>query len=119
MIIQVIDCLRKFFKYVLSVTTLRNQVAFYTGGSQPEWRDVETERLPSPTILLKAALVDNTIFVTSGTDDRNNGFTSILSWDPSTESWQPAGNLSVGRFGHAAVAVPSSIIESECSANNS
>ena len=44
-----------------------------------------------------------------------NDFTAILSWDPSTESWQEAGNLAVGRANHAAVAVPSLIIESECS----
>ena len=34
---------------------------------------------------------------------------------PSTESWQPAGNLVYGRADYAAVVVLSSIIESGCS----
>ena len=94
-------------------------MALYTGGSQLEWREVETGKLPSPRWGLRASLVDNTIFVTGGHGGwwvGGYGLTSILSWDPATESWQPAGDLKVGRCGHAAVAVPSSIIESECSA---
>ena len=38
----------------------------------------------------------------------------ILRWDPLTEAWEQAGNLAVERSWHAAVAIPSSIIESEC-----
>ena len=91
-------------------------MAFYTGGSQLEWREVESGKLPTPRMALRAALVDNIIFVTGGWDDDHNGLTSILSWDPSTESWQQAADLAVGRYRHAAVAVPSAIIESECSA---
>ena len=90
-------------------------MAIYTGGSQLEWREVETGNLPTPRYYLRAATVDNIIFVTGGLDDDINGLTAILSWDPSTESWQPAGDLDVGRYRHAAVAVPSSILESECS----
>ena len=110
------DCLqRKFVKYVLSLTidTLHKQVALYTGGSQLEWREVESGKLPSPRRGLRASLVDNTIFVAGGWDYDK---TSILSWDPASESWQPAGDLKVGRGFHAAVAIPSSIVESECSA---
>ena len=82
---------------------------------------METGQLPSPRVGLKAALVDNTIFVTGGVDtyafdhDYASPITSILSWDPSSESWHPAGDLAVPRFYYAALAVPSSIIESECS----
>ena len=78
---------------------------------------METGKLPSPRYNLRAVLVDNTIFVTGGVDYPDfNHSTSILSWDPSTESWQLAGYLAVWREAHAAVAIPSSIVESECSA---
>ena len=88
-------------------------MAIYTGVSQLEWREVETGNLPTPREYLRAATVDNIIHVTGGYN--GNRLTAILSWDPSTESWQEAGNLKVGRYWHAAVAVSSSIIESECS----
>ena len=62
-------------------------MAIYTGGDRHlEWREVETGHLPTP----------------------RNGLKSL------TESWEQAGNLAVERSWHAAVAVPSSIIESEC-----
>ena len=57
--------------------------------------------------------IENHFFVTAGQND-GDSLTEILVWDPSTESWQHAGDLA--RFSHAAVAIPSSIIESECSA---
>ena len=62
-------------------------------------------------------MVDNIIYVTGGLDgDSSDDYlTSILSWDPSTESWQQAGDLKVARSDHSAVAVLSPIIESECS----
>ena len=91
-----------------------NQVAIYTGGeSQLEWREVETGHLPTARSNLRAAVVDNIIYVIGG----HNGYyslTSILRWDPSNESWQQAGDLKVARSHHAAVAIPSSIIESGC-----
>ena len=89
-----------------------NQVAIYTGGSQLEWR--ETGQFPTARYWLQAVVVDNIIYVTGGSD--GNYLTSILFWDPSTESWQEAGDLKVARHTHAAVAIPSSILESECSA---
>ena len=73
-----------------------------------EWREVEGGELPSPRWILRATLVGDTLFVTGGVD--YNYFTSILSWDPVTESWQAAGDLAVGRYEHAAVAVPDSLI---------
>ena len=96
-----------------------NQVAVYTGGRQLEWREVESGQLPSPRNRMRAVMMDNQIFVTGGQEDRDDDWidlTSILSWDPSTESWHEAGNLAVARSLHGAVAVPSSFVESECSA---
>ena len=96
---------------------LTNQVAIYTGGSQPlEWK--ETGQLPTAGAL-RAVVVDNVLYVTGGDDfddnDYNSALASILSWNPSTETWQPAGELAVARNIHAAVAVPSSILSTECS----
>ena len=90
------------------------QVAIYTAGSQSlMWREVVGGELPTGRSYLRAATFDNVIFVTGGLP---SGSTEILSWDPLTESWRPVGNMKNGRYGHAAVAIPSSIIESECSA---
>merc|ERR1719341_1787164 len=91
------------------------EVAINTGGgSQLEWR--ETGRLPTGRYQLRAAVIENHIYVTGGQGDYNNYLTEILRWDPSSESWQQVGNLGQWRGGHAAVAIPSSIIESQCSA---
>ena len=83
-----------------------------------EWREVEGGKLPQPRprVGLQATLVGDTLFVTGGNGGFGNyGFgerlTSILSWDPVTESWQLAGDLAVAKHSHAAVAVPSSIID--------
>ena len=106
---------------IYNTTTLCHQVATYISGSQLEWREVKSGQLPKPRWWLRAATVDNVIFVTGGEvdvyygyDDDDNDydqFKKILSWDPLTESWQHAGELKVGRYGHAAVAIASSIIE--------
>ena len=98
-----------------STDTLTNQVAVYTAGvSQLEWREVESGKLPSPRGGLRAAMVDNVLYVTGG-EDGHMYLTPILSWDSTNESWEEAGNLVVARSYHAAVAVPSSLIESGCS----
>merc|ERR1712130_1097039 len=80
------------------------EVAVYSSGSQLEWREVEGGQLPSPRAGLRATSVGDVLFVSGGWDG-NNHFTSILSWDPVAESWQPAGELAVARESHAAVAV--------------
>ena len=85
-------------------------MAVYSSGSQLEWREVEGGQLPSPRKGLKAISIGDVLFISGGYDG-NNFFTSILSWDPVAESWQPAGNLAVARSGHAAVAVPTSFVE--------
>ena len=85
-------------------------MAVYSSGSQLEWREVEGGQLPSPRVELRATSVGAILFATGGWDG-NNDLTSILSWDPVAESWQPAGDLAVGREFHAAVAVPTSIVQ--------
>ena len=77
-----------------------------------EWREVEGGELPSPRWILRATLVGDILFVTGGYG--NGYFTSILSWDPVAESWQSAGELAVGRYEHAAVAVPTSTVAIFC-----
>ena len=88
-----------------------------SGANQLMWREVEDGQLPSPRIGLRAAVVDDIIYVTAGDEGGQNYLTSILYWDPSAESWEVAGDLSVARAVHAAVSLPYSIIESGCSAS--
>ena len=61
-------------------------------------------------------MVDNLIYVIGGNND-GNALSSILNWDTVNESWEHAGDLSVARFAHGAVAVPSSVIAFECQAS--
>ena len=86
-----------------------NQVAVYSSGGL-HWREVAGGELPSARRMLRAAMVGDVLHVTGGYD-YNNYYTSILAWDPDTESWQDAGRLNVARSFHAAVAVPDSIIQ--------
>merc|ERR1712037_854030 len=85
------------------------EVAVYSSGSQLEWREVEGGQLPEPRWGLRATLVGEILFVSGGSNV--NYLTSILSWDPVAESWQQAGDLAVGRGDHAAVVVPTSLVE--------
>ena len=80
-----------------------------------EWREVNTGHLPTARQGLRATVIDNHIYVTGGFYGESNHLTKILHWDPSIESWQKAGNLALARSNHAAVAIPSYIVESECS----
>merc|ERR1712218_205482 len=92
------------------------EVAIYTVGSQQlDWR--ETGQLDYARHGPRAAVVDNILYVTGGKnyddDGQANIFNSILSWNPSTETWQQAGQLAEKKYLHAAVAIPSSILPSE------
>ena len=80
-----------------------NQVAVYSSGGL-HWREVEGGELPSARSALRAAMVGDVLHVTGGY--HGTFLTSILAWDPDTESWQDAGELNVGRHNHAAVAIP-------------
>ena len=104
---------KPFFICALSETLKLNQVAFYSWGSQLEWREVEGGELPQPSAGLRATLVGGILFVTGGLD-HGNELASILAWDPVAESWQPAGQLFAARDLHAAVALPASTIAMYC-----
>ena len=86
-------------------------MAFYSSGSQLEWREVEGGELLSPRSNLRATLVEGILFVTGGWDEDFNALTSILSWDSVAECWQAAGDLAVPRVYHAAVAISLSLVQ--------
>jgi len=92
------------------------EVASYTAGSPLTWSEVEGGQLPTPRTGLRASTVNSVLYVSGGEDANNDPVTSILSWDNDSETWTSAGDLKVARHTHAAVAIPSSIIESECPA---
>lgn len=50
-------------------------------------------------------MVNNILYVTGGTNSGDD-LSTILSWNPSEESWTEVGNLKVARGYHAVVAVP-------------
>ena len=90
-------------------------MAVYSSGGQLEWREVEGGELPSPRFFIRATLVGDILFVIGGSADGFNDYlTSILSWDPVTESWQAAGDLAMARNYHAVVAVPTSTVAKFC-----
>ena len=70
----------------------------------------EAGHLPRASYGLRASVIENTIFVTGGSGQPD----SILSWNSMNQSWTKEGTLSVGRYQHAAAAIPLSIIQSEC-----
>jgi len=84
------------------------EVAVYSSGSQLQWREIETGQLPEPNDSMQATLLNDIIYISGGCCFPFKSY--ILSWDPSTETWKDEGDLTVPRAAHAAVAVPSSII---------
>jgi len=93
----------------------RTEVSSYNAGVPLKWR--LSAFLPSPRRGATAAVIGNNIVITGGRDQNHNiVLTTILSWDPVAESWQSAGDLAVTRNYHAAVAVPSTMIEPYCKA---
>ena len=83
-------------------------MAVYSAGSLIVWGEMEGGELPSPRYGLRATVVGDVLYVTSGDD--GNYLTSVLSWNPAGETWQEVGNLAVARDYHAAVAVPTSVV---------
>ena len=83
-------------------------MAVYSADSPLVWREVEGGELPSPRHGLRATVVGDSLYVTGGYD--GNYLTSVLSWNPAGETWQEVGNLAVGRYRHAAVAVPEAFV---------
>ena len=97
-------------KYLLSFFSSLPQIATYSSSSALSWRIVETGDLPSGRRGLRAAVVENVLYVTGGIYDGYD-LTAILSWDPVQEKWTHAGDLKVARYWHAAVAIPSNAVE--------
>ena len=97
-------------KYILPFLSSLPQIATYTSSSALSWRIVETGDLPSARSGLRAAVVENVLYVTGG-EDSDGPLSAILSWDPFQEKWTHAGDLKVARFNHAVVAIPSNAIE--------
>ena len=98
---------------------MTNQVAVnLDNGYNKEWREVKGGALPLTTRFFRATSVGKTLYVTGGlhvdpvTVSRIEDW--ILSWDPIKEKWQKAGHLLTARFTHAAVPLPSSVINSYC-----
>jgi len=64
------------------------------------WRTLTTARLPSPRAGLRAGTADNVVFVFGGYDGSSD-LNTILSFNKTEESWQPAGQMSMERAEHA------------------
>merc|ERR1711953_622875 len=63
------------------------EVATYTSDSTLSWRTVETGDLPTPRFFLKAAVIENVLYVSGGRNSDLDDLTTILSWDPLQEKW--------------------------------
>ena len=92
------------------------------GGS---WKTLTTAKLPSPRAGLRAATINNTVFIfgesknqytqadipaifhliicyiLSGGKNKTSDLDSILSYNAIGKSWRPAGQMLVPRSGHA------------------
>ena len=90
------------------------QVAIYSRGSSVlDWRIVAGGNLPTGRTGLRVVKVGDLLYALGGRERANNNrdLTTILSWDPVGERWNPAGYLSIGRSAFAAVALPSGLIQ--------
>ena len=92
----------------------KRQVAIYSRGSSVlDWRIVAGGNLPTGRTGLRVVKVSDVLYALGGRERANNNrdLTTILSWDPVGERWNPAGYLSIGRSAFAAVALPSGLIQ--------
>jgi len=64
------------------------------------WRTLTTARLPSPRNGLRAGTANNVVLLFGGWDGSSD-LNTILSFNKTEESWQPAGQMSVRRKWHA------------------
>ena len=90
--------------------TNQPQIATYTSSSPLSWRTVETGDLPSQRSGHSAAMIENVLYVSGGSNE-GGYLTEILSWDPLQEKWTQKGDLKVARRWHASVPIPSNAIE--------
>ena len=110
------------------------EVASYSQGG-PFWRFAGN--LPASRRGLRAVQFGNTIIVTGGETDGLQDIqpftstttttkypnprppdpyysTTVLTWDPSSETWSKIGRLNLGRAYHASLAVDTSLFSFEC-----
>jgi len=67
-------------------------------GPSRSWRTLTTARLPSARWALQAGTVNNIVFIFGGDDGSH--LNTILSFNKTEESWQPAGQMTVRRSYH-------------------
>jgi len=65
------------------------------------WRTLTTARLPSPTVGLRAGTANNVVYIFGGGSDGRSLLNTILSFNKTEESWQPAGQMTVERAVHS------------------
>ena len=91
------------------------EVGSYSQLSQegPFWRFAGN--LPSSRRGLRAVQFGNTIIVTGGESlEEHQPSTTVLMWDPSSETWSKIGKLNFRRSFHASLAVDTSLFSYEC-----
>ena len=71
---------------------------------------VQVAALPSPRHVVYGATIGNVFYITGGTPTK----TSVVSYDPESDSWQEAGTLSLPRAHHGATAVPLDAMKTFC-----
>merc|ERR1711988_1805783 len=62
--------------------------------------------LPSPRWGLRAASLDNKVFLFGGMDSSLSDLDSILSYEPGTDTWQKTGTMTLPRENHAVAVFP-------------
>merc|ERR1711936_801587 len=68
------------------------------------WRPAAN--LPSARPGLRAASLDNQVFLFGGVHSSESPLDSILFYNPDSDEWQPAGNMIVPRWKHAVAVFP-------------
>jgi len=99
-------------KRIILVTGGYNTGAEYPDSTElmvdfKPWRPAAN--LPFPRFGLRAASLDNKVFLFGGSQAGNRSasyLNSILSYEPDTDTWQEAGTMTVGRHGHAVAVFP-------------
>jgi len=82
-------------------------------GSQGKWREVGD--LPSPKVGLRGATVDGIFFVSGGGITTTSYTNDLTSFDPVSETWTSAGDLTFSRKWHAVAEIDLSNIPANCS----
>jgi len=83
---------------VMTWTRLDSTEILVTPGGS--WRTLTTAKLPSPRNGLRAGTANNVVYIFGGYEGSSSGLNSILSFNKTEESWQPAGQMTVERGYH-------------------